>query len=293
MAARWVYRARYFNTGRGPARTAAWRTRPIRCGPSRRGGGGTAPGRASAASRPGKRSRPRWKAARSPARNLPRNTRLRTRTGRKKSSRPATQRLPSGESPPPVTTQWTCGCSARFWPQVCSTASTPTSAPRCFGSAATSRQGLRGGPQEQAVDRARVVQRHRAEGAREREDDVEVRRLEQVGGLGLQPPRRGRGLALGAVAVAARVVRDLLVPALRALQDMPAQGRRAAGRQVVQGATLLGRQARTVPFAGTRRDSSGSTSATSSRGRVMAGPRLREGRRAHRAGCGSTSARPW
>src|SRR4029077_915013 len=50
------------------------------------------------------------------------------------------------------------------------------------------------------------------------------------------------------MAVAARVVRDLLVAAPRALQDMPAQGRRAAGRQVVEGATLLGRPARTVLF---------------------------------------------
>ena len=35
---------------------------------------------------------------------------------------------------------------------------------------------------------------------------------------------------------------------VRALQDMPTQGRRAAGRQVVQGAPLLGRQARTIPL---------------------------------------------
>src|SRR5512135_2128090 len=139
MAARCVYRARYFNTVAGPfvgrlaytnqsVRTVSERRR-LNCSESPR-----------TASFPGKRSRPRSKAARSPARNLPRNTRLRMRTGRKKSSRPATQRLSSGASPPPVTTQWTWGCSARFWPQVCSTASTPTSAPRCFGLAATSRR---------------------------------------------------------------------------------------------------------------------------------------------------------
>ncbi len=38
------------------------------------------------------------------------------------------------------------------------------------------------------------------------------------------------------------------MPALRALQDVPAQGRRAAGRQVVEGTSLLGGQARTVPL---------------------------------------------
>jgi hypothetical protein len=109
-------------------------------------------------------------------------------------------------------------------------------------------EGLRGGPHEQAVHRAGVAKRHQAEGAGEREHDVEVRCVEQVGGLRLQPSRGGRSLALGAMAVAARVVRDLLVPALRAFQDMTAQGRRAAGRQVVEGAVLLGRQVRTVLF---------------------------------------------
>ncbi len=33
-------------------------------------------------------------------------------------------------------------CSARFWPQVCCTASTPISVPRCFGSEATARRGF-------------------------------------------------------------------------------------------------------------------------------------------------------
>ena len=107
-------------------------------------------------------------------------------------------------------------------------------------------EGFRGGPHQQAVDRAGVVKCDRAEGAGEREHDVEVRCVEQVGGLGLQPSRGGRGLALGAMAVAARVIGDLLVPALRALQDVPTQGRRAAGGQVVEGAALHGRQARTV-----------------------------------------------
>jgi hypothetical protein len=67
-------------------------------------------------------------------------------------------------------------------------------------------KGSRGGPHQQAADRAGVGKRRQAEGPGEHEDDVEVRRVEQVGGLGLQPPRRGRGLALGAMAVAARVV---------------------------------------------------------------------------------------
>src|SRR5262249_58338049 len=48
------------------------------------------------------------------------------------------------------------------------------------------------------------------------------------------------------MAVAARVVSDLLVPALRALQDVPTQSGGAAGGQVVENAALLGPQARTV-----------------------------------------------
>lgn len=64
-------------------------------------------------------------------------------------------------------------------------------------------EGFRGGPHQQAVDLSGVAKRDRAEGAGEREHDVEVRRLEQVGGLGLQPPRCGGPLTLGAMTIAA------------------------------------------------------------------------------------------
>lgn len=63
-----------------------------------------------------------------------------TRTGRKKPGRQATQRLPSGEGPPPGTMQWTWGWCCSVWPQVCSTATQPTSAPKCLGSAARVRR---------------------------------------------------------------------------------------------------------------------------------------------------------
>ena len=109
-------------------------------------------------------------------------------------------------------------------------------------------QGLGGGPQEQVVDDPRIGQCDRVEGIREREDDMEVRHGEQLRGAGLQPPCRGRGLAGGAVAIAAGVVGDLLMPALGAPQDVTTQGRRAAGGQVLQGAALLGRQLRAVLF---------------------------------------------
>ena len=43
------------------------------------------------------------------SRNSRRNSRERTRTGRKKPGRQAIQRAPSGDGPPPGTTQWICG----------------------------------------------------------------------------------------------------------------------------------------------------------------------------------------
>src|SRR5215510_9615874 len=69
-------------------------------------------------------------------RNRRRNRRESTRTGRKKPLRQAIQRSPSGDSPPAGTMQCTCGWCWRFWPQVCKTAVTPMSAPRCWGSPA-------------------------------------------------------------------------------------------------------------------------------------------------------------
>src|SRR5215831_17129484 len=71
-----------------------------------------------------------------PASCVRRNSRERTRTGRKKPGRQATQRVPSSEGPPPGTTQWTCGWCCRVWPQVWRTMVMPSWAPRCLGSAA-------------------------------------------------------------------------------------------------------------------------------------------------------------
>ena len=249
IATRWVYRARYFNTCSGPPNGGlAYTTQSVRTAAD-----------TSRSNSVGSRSgaRPSANAARSPARNLPRNTRLRTRTGRKKlraradpagavRGQPAT-----GHDAMDVRVELKVlapgvqhGQHAGLGTQV-------------LGIGGHLEHGLGGGPQEQVVDDPRIGQCDRVEGIREREDEMEVRHREQVGGAGLQPPCRGRGLAGGAVAVAAGVVGDLLMPALGAPQDMTTQGRRAAGGQVVQGAALLGRQLRTVLVPGTRRDSSG------------------------------------
>src|SRR5262249_44518331 len=79
-------------------------------------------------------------------RTSPREARLSPRPGKKTPGRPATQRggranaPPASQArPPPVATTCRYGWSCRSWPQVCSTASSPTFAPRCFGLAATCR----------------------------------------------------------------------------------------------------------------------------------------------------------
>ncbi len=65
-----------------------------------------------------------------------RNRRDSTRTGRKKPGRHAIHVDLCVERPPPGTTQWTWGWWVIAWPQVCSTAVTPISAPSYLGLAA-------------------------------------------------------------------------------------------------------------------------------------------------------------
>ena len=153
--------------------------------------------------------------------------------------------------------------------------------------------GLGGRPQQQVVDDPGIRQCDRVEDIRQREDEVEVRHGEQLRGPRLQPPCRGRGLAGGAVAVAAGVVGDLLMPALGAPQDMTAQSRGAAGGQVLEGAALLGRQPWAVLLPGTRRGQLRMTPATVGRGWVMTGDLLAGSGRGDRTGFGSSPARRW
>ena len=122
------------------------------------------------------------------------------------------------------------------------TARKPISAPRCFGIGGDLLQGLGGGLEQEAVDLPRVLQGDRAERRRERKDDVKIFDGQQFRLPGLHPLRGGGGLALGAVAVAARVVGDLLMAAVVALLDVSAQGGSPAGGDVAQGAALLRRE---------------------------------------------------
>ena len=103
-------------------------------------------------------------------------------------------------------------------------------------------QGLGGGTEQDPVDFPRILLGDRAEHRRECQDHVKVFNGQQLSFSCLHPLRRSGGLALGAMAVPARVVGDPLMPAAVTLLDMPAQSRSPAGGDVAEGAALLGRE---------------------------------------------------
>ena len=90
-------------------------------------------------------------------------------------------------------------------------------------------QGLCGAAEEEGVHDRLVLVGDRRDLVRDGEDDVKILSLQQLGLAGLQPPRPGQGLALGAVAIAARVVGRARVPAGVTLLQVPTQGGGAAG----------------------------------------------------------------
>ena len=83
---------------------------------------------------------------------------------------------------------------------------------------------------------------------RQREDDVEVRNGQQLGGTCGQPPGACVALALGTVPVAARVIGDGLVSAAETLIAMTAERCRAAADDSVHHLAVLKRQMRSVSF---------------------------------------------
>ena len=76
----------------------------------------------------------------------------------------------------------------------------------------------------------------------QREHDMPVADVEQIGALALDPPGLRQGLALWAVTVAARGVLDRHGPAVLALRLEPAERGGAAVRQSVHDPLLLGRE---------------------------------------------------
>src|ERR1700686_3104135 len=89
-------------------------------------------------------------------------------------------------------------------------------------------QRLCAGSEEQIVKQSFVLQNQSRELVRQGEDDVEVRHRQQLRRLRSHPSGACVSLASWAVPVPARVVRDGLMSAARALITMAAQGRSAA-----------------------------------------------------------------
>jgi hypothetical protein len=90
-------------------------------------------------------------------------------------------------------------------------------------------ESLGDGVEEPVVERPGLAPEEGAELLGDGEDQVEVRHRQELGHARLDPACRGQGLALGAVAVTARVVDRMLVAALRAAVEVATQGRRPAG----------------------------------------------------------------
>jgi hypothetical protein len=89
-------------------------------------------------------------------------------------------------------------------------------------------QGLGRSLEQQVVDDGLVLVGDIGDGRRQCEHDMIVRHRQQIGLARRQPFLCCRALALRAMPVAARVVRDLAVRALLTTRDMSAESRRAA-----------------------------------------------------------------
>ena len=85
-------------------------------------------------------------------------------------------------------------------------------------------QRFSAGVEQQTVDDLLILQGQGCQEVREREDQVHVVRRQEFPAALLEPTIPGVSLALGAVPVSARVVRDGAIPAARTLIPMPAEG---------------------------------------------------------------------
>ncbi len=118
----------------------------------------------------------------------------------------------------------------------------PDGRAQTLGIACNREQCFRYGLKQQRIDHTRILQRQSADLLRQREDDVEIGNRQHLALPGLQPlGARGR-LTLGAVSVAAGVIRDDEMAARIALLrilGVPAEGRGAAVANRLEGLSLL------------------------------------------------------
>jgi hypothetical protein len=89
-------------------------------------------------------------------------------------------------------------------------------------------QGLGDGGEQEAIGHPRGGEEERVQLGGHGEDDMKVLDGEQVAALRFDPPHGLEALALGAMAIATGVVRDLLMPALRTRASVPPERRGAA-----------------------------------------------------------------
>ena len=97
--------------------------------------------------------------------------------------------------------------------------------------AAEAQEGGGGGVEQETVEELGVALGERVEGVGQGEDDVEVRNGQDLTPTGGEPALGGHALALGAVAVATRVVGEAFGAAGGADGAVAPEGRRAAGRR--------------------------------------------------------------
>jgi hypothetical protein len=107
----------------------------------------------------------------------------------------------------------------------------PILAPKVLGIGGNGQHGVRGGLEQEVIDHRLVLVGDGSDLGGQRENDVKIGDLQQLG-LALRHPReRLAALALGTVAVATTAVRDHRVAALGVLatRHIAAERRRAAG----------------------------------------------------------------
>lgn len=101
-------------------------------------------------------------------------------------------------------------------------------------------ESLRYSRKEQMVGVSWIGQEQRMKDIRDGENEMIIRRGKQVLPLVLDPAHLFKVLALGAVTVAARIIRDLLVAAMITLLNVTAQGCRTARGDGSNNSGLLG-----------------------------------------------------
>ena len=111
--------------------------------------------------------------------------------------------------------------------------------PEMLGIASDFQQGFGTGTEEQAVEELLILQGEGRQPMRKGEDEVGVRGGQDFAAARLNPTVAGVGLALGAVSIAAAVVRDDAMPATGALIQVPTQDGGAAALDRRQDLAML------------------------------------------------------